>query len=72
MKLGQTYIQNLQWLLLTGKDGLAVPDNWLAFPSVKDGADGVRFIEATVNSNDKWWELGENIELKNSHRYNYS
>ena len=41
-----------------GKDGLAVPDNWLAFPSVKDGADGVRFTEATVISNDNGgrWE----------------
>ena len=41
-----------------GKDGVAIPDNWLALPSVKDGADGVRFIEATVISNDNGgsWE----------------
>lgn len=41
-----------------GKDGVAIPDNWLALSSVKDGADGVRFIEATVISNDNGgsWE----------------
>ena len=34
------------------KDGIAFPDTWLAFPSVKDGASGVQFIEATVKSNE--------------------
>ena len=33
-----------------GKDGLAIPDNWLSLPSVEDGASGVDFIWAAVRS----------------------
>ena len=33
-------------------DGVAVPDDWLAFPKVSEGADGVRFIAASVRSNE--------------------
>ena len=42
------------------KDGVVFPDNWLAVPSVKDGAKGVQFIEATVVSNEdggRWVEI---------------
>ncbi len=31
-------------------DGVTVPADWLAYPSVEQGADGVRFIEASVRS----------------------
>lgn len=34
------------------RDGVRVPDGWLGFPGVADGAEGVRFIEAAVRSND--------------------
>lgn len=33
------------------KDGRDVPDGWLSMPRVADGADGVRFIDASVRSN---------------------
>ena len=33
------------------RDGLNVPDNWLGYPQVEDGADGVRFVDAAVKSN---------------------
>ena len=33
------------------KDGVSVPKGWLDMPEVEDGADGVRFIDATVRSN---------------------
>ena len=35
-----------------GKDGLAIPDNWLSLPSVEDGASGVDFIWAAVRSHN--------------------
>ena len=33
------------------RDGVAIPEGWLAFPKVSEGANGVRFIAATVRSN---------------------
>ena len=42
------------------KDGLDVPDSWLYLPRVADGADGVRFIHASVTSHGKggaWVEV---------------
>ncbi|CZF78596.1 Glucose--fructose oxidoreductase precursor [Grimontia celer] len=33
------------------KDGVSVPESWLSYPTVEDGAKGVRFIEASVESN---------------------
>ncbi|NDR58827.1 Gfo/Idh/MocA family protein [Aliiruegeria sabulilitoris] len=42
------------------KDGLRIPEGWLGMPTVADGANGVRFIEATVRSNQaggEWVEL---------------
>ncbi|USH01189.1 Gfo/Idh/MocA family oxidoreductase [Grimontia kaedaensis] len=33
------------------KDGVSAPENWLSYPTVEDGAKGVRFIEASVESN---------------------
>ena len=33
------------------RDGIDAPSNWLAFPMVEAGAEGVRFIEAAVSSN---------------------
>ena len=35
------------------KDGRDLPDGWLSMPRVADGADGVRFIDASVRSNTK-------------------
>ncbi len=32
------------------RDGVAVPAGWLSYPTVEDGAQGVRFIEAAVDS----------------------
>ena len=32
-------------------DGVTVPDGYLGLPGVGDGADGVRFIDASVRSN---------------------
>lgn len=32
------------------RDGITIPDSWIKMPGVGDGADGVRFIHATVNS----------------------
>ncbi|WP_236545089.1 Gfo/Idh/MocA family protein [Tropicimonas marinistellae] len=34
------------------KDGVGIPEGWLGLPTVAHGADGVRFIEATVRSNE--------------------
>ena len=34
------------------RDGLAVPEDWLLFPTVDQGARGVRFIEAAVESHE--------------------
>ena len=42
------------------KDGIETPDGWLGLPRVEDGADGVRFIHASVNSHGKggaWVEV---------------
>ncbi|NGN97395.1 Gfo/Idh/MocA family oxidoreductase [Grimontia sp. S25] len=33
------------------KDGVSAPKGWLSYPTVEDGAKGVRFIEASVESN---------------------
>ena len=33
------------------QDGITVPDQWLGYPRIKDGVNGVRFIEAAVRSN---------------------
>lgn len=33
------------------KDGYDLPDGWLGMPQVADGANGVRFIDASVRSN---------------------
>jgi len=35
------------------KDGRDLPDGWLSLPRVADGAEGVRFIDASVRSNTK-------------------
>ena len=35
------------------RDEIEVPDTWLDMPRVADGAAGVRFIDATVRSNEK-------------------
>lgn len=32
------------------RDGVKLPDDWLHYPTVEDGAEGVRFIEAVVSS----------------------
>lgn len=32
------------------KDGITPPEDWLGFPTVEEGAQGVRFIDATVES----------------------
>ena len=34
------------------KDGTKIPDGWLSYPTVEEGASGVRFIEAAVKSNN--------------------
>lgn len=34
------------------RDGISVPADWLAMPLVHDGAQGVRFIDATVRSHE--------------------
>ena len=34
------------------KDGRKLPENWLNFPRLEEGADGVRFIDACVRSNE--------------------
>ena len=34
------------------KDQRAVPENWLSYPTVEQGAQGVRFIEAVVQSHE--------------------
>ncbi len=42
------------------RDGLAPPEGWLAYPTVREGADGVRFIAAAVRSSQAggaWTEL---------------
>ena len=33
------------------KDGIELPPDWLHFPTVEDGAMGVRFVDAAVQSN---------------------
>ena len=35
------------------KDGVRQPDGWIAMPGVAEGAAGVRFIEASVSSNQQ-------------------
>ena len=35
------------------RDKIKVPDTWLDMPRVADGAAGVRFIDATVRSNER-------------------
>ena len=42
------------------RDGAASPSNWLGIPQVQDGADGVRFIDASFGSHSKdgsWVEI---------------
>ncbi len=42
------------------RDGLALPVDWIGMPRVADGAAGVRFIDASVRSNDAggtWVEI---------------
>lgn len=42
------------------RDGLTLPNNYLAYPDVEDGAEGVKFIHATVQSNSaggNWVEI---------------
>ena len=39
--------------LAARKDGLRIPEGWLGMPGVSEGADGVRFIEASVLSNEQ-------------------
>ena len=34
------------------RDGVSVPNDWLGYPDVAQGAEGVRFIDASVRSND--------------------
>ena len=34
------------------RDGRSLPKGWLGLPSVADGANGVRFIDACVHSNE--------------------
>lgn len=34
------------------RDGVEIPERWLSFPRVSEGADGVRFIAASVRSNE--------------------
>ncbi len=38
------------------KDGIEVPDNWLMCPDVAEGATGVQFVEAAVQSHEKGGE----------------
>jgi len=38
------------------KDGIDVPDGWLMCPDVTDGATGVHFVEAAVQSHEKGGE----------------
>lgn len=38
------------------KDGIDIPDNWLLCPDVVDGASGVQFVEAAVQSHEKGGE----------------
>ena len=43
------------------QDGVTPPENWLGLPRVEDGEDGVRFIHASVRSNDsgeEWVSIG--------------
>lgn len=41
------------------RDGVALPDGWLALPKVRDGAAGVAFVDAAVRSNTSgaWADL---------------
>jgi predicted dehydrogenase len=42
------------------RDGIDIPENWLDFPSVAQGAKGVRFVEVSANSADSdasWQEI---------------
>jgi hypothetical protein len=40
------------------RDGIALPDGYLGLPRVQEGAHGVRFVAASVRSNEKGgsWE----------------
>jgi len=33
------------------KDGVELPAGWLDYPTVEDGARGVKFVDAAVESN---------------------
>lgn len=44
----------------TRRDGVVTPDGWLNYPTVEQGADGVRFIAASVKSHQSdgvWTEV---------------
>lgn len=34
------------------RDGVSIPENWLGMPRVAEGASGVKFVEATVKSDE--------------------
>ena len=35
------------------KDQREIPENWLSYPSLEEGVEGVRFIEAVVKSHQE-------------------
>ena len=42
------------------RDGNTLPEDWLGFPRILDGAEGVRFVDASVRSNNSggnWVEI---------------
>ena len=44
------------------RDGVKLPDDWLHYPTVAEGAEGVRFIEAVVasdKSGGQWTALNK-------------
>ena len=40
------------------KDGIETPNDWLSYPKISEGVEGVKFIEASVRSNqEKAWAV---------------
>ena len=40
------------------KDGIETPNDWLGYPKISEGVEGVKFIEASVRSNqEKAWAV---------------
>ena len=37
----------------TRKDGIETPNDWLGYPKISEGVEGVKFIEASVRSNQE-------------------